>query len=193
MKVSLSGVWLFVTVSLQAPLSLGISKQEYQSEFPFPSPGDLPNPGIEPWFPALQADYLPAEPAEKPKNTGMGSLSLLQRIFSTQELKWGLLHCRKILYQLSYQGSPILTLTRSFSKLWEMEGRDGLKAKPGCREQICKKISKRRQLAAYCQRAPKMNHRDQTVFHLNLSTRTSLLGSQETSYGHSSLRCQTSH
>lgn len=57
-----------------------------------------------------------------------------------------------------------------------MEGRDGLKAKPGCREQICKKISKRRQLAAYCQRAPKMNHRDQTVFHPNLSTRTSCLG-----------------
>ena len=44
----------------------------------FPSPGDLPHPGIEPRSPALQADSLPAEPPGKPKNTGVGSLSLLQ-------------------------------------------------------------------------------------------------------------------
>ena len=56
--------------------------------------------------PALQADSLPAEPQGKPKNTGVGSLSLLQGIFPTQESNWGLLHCRQILYQLSYQGSP---------------------------------------------------------------------------------------
>ena len=42
----------------------------------------------------------------KTKYTGVGSLSLLQRIFLTQELNWGLLHCRQILYQLSYDGSP---------------------------------------------------------------------------------------
>ena len=42
---------------------------------------------------------LPAEPQGKPKNTEVGSLSLLQRIFPTQELNWGLLHCRQILYQ----------------------------------------------------------------------------------------------
>ena len=72
---------------------------------------DLPNPGIEPRSPALQVDSLPAEPQEKPKNTGVGgSLSLLQWIFLTQELNWGLLHCRWILYQLSYQGSPILSV-----------------------------------------------------------------------------------
>ena len=41
------------------------------------------------------------------QNTGMGSLSLLQRIFPIQGLNWGLLHCRQILYQLSYQGSPM--------------------------------------------------------------------------------------
>ena len=41
----------------------------------------------------------------KPKNTGVGSLFLLQWIFTTQESNWGLLHCKKILYQLSYQGS----------------------------------------------------------------------------------------
>ena len=72
----------------------------------FPSPGDLPNPGIEPRFPTLQADSLPAEPQGKPKNTGAGSLSLLQWIFQTQELNWDLQNCRWILYQLSYQGSP---------------------------------------------------------------------------------------
>ena len=74
---------------------------------PFPSPGDLPNPGIEPRSPALQVDSLPAEPQGKPKNTGVGSLYLLQWIFLTQELKWDLLNCRRILYQLSYQGSPV--------------------------------------------------------------------------------------
>ena len=71
-----------------------------------PSPGDLPSTGIGPRSPSLQTDSLPAEPQGKPKNTGEGSLSLLQGIFPTQELNWGLLHCRWILYQLSYQGSP---------------------------------------------------------------------------------------
>ena len=73
---------------------------------PFPSLGDLPHPGIELRSPTLQADSLPAEPQEKPKNTGLGSLYLLQGIFPTQESNQGLLHCRQILYQLSYQGSP---------------------------------------------------------------------------------------
>ena len=56
-----------------------------QNTVPFSSPGDLPNPGIEPRSPALQVDSLPAEPQGKPKNTGVGSLSLLQRIFRIQE------------------------------------------------------------------------------------------------------------
>ena len=64
--------------------------------------GNLPNPGIKPKFPALQADALPAESQGKPKNTGEGSLSLFQQIFLAQELNWGLLHCRWILYQLSF-------------------------------------------------------------------------------------------
>ena len=51
---------------------------EWLLEQLFPSPEDLPNPGIEPRSPALQADSLPAEPQGKPKNTGVGSLSLLQ-------------------------------------------------------------------------------------------------------------------
>ena len=61
----LSRVWLFVTpwaVAYQAPLSTEFSRQEYWSGLPFPSPGDLPDPGIEPRSPALQADALPSEP-----------------------------------------------------------------------------------------------------------------------------------
>jgi len=50
-----------------------------------PSPGDLPNPGIKPRSPAFQADSFPGEPLAKPKNTRVGSLSLLQQIFLTQE------------------------------------------------------------------------------------------------------------
>ena len=82
------------------------SRPEYWSGEPFPSPGDLPNSGIKPRSPVLQADSLPAEPLRKPKNTGVGSLSLLQWIFLTQDSNWDLLHFRQILYQLSYQGSP---------------------------------------------------------------------------------------
>ena len=48
---------------------------------------------------------LPAEPPGKPKNTRVGSLSLLLWIFPTQESNWAHLHCRRVLYQLSYQGS----------------------------------------------------------------------------------------
>ena len=53
---SLSRVWLFVTprtVAYQAPQPTGFPRQEYSSGLPFPSPEDLPNPGIEPWSPAL--------------------------------------------------------------------------------------------------------------------------------------------
>ena len=53
----------------------------------------------------IAGGFLPAEPQGKPKNTGMSSLSLLQWIFLTWESNQGLLHCRQILYQLSYQGS----------------------------------------------------------------------------------------
>ena len=87
--------------------SMEFSRPEYWSEYPFFSTGDLPNPGIEPRSPTLEADSLPTEPQGKPKNTGVGSLSLLQWIFPTQELNQGLLHCRWFLYQLRYQGSQL--------------------------------------------------------------------------------------
>ena len=65
----LSCVRLFVTpwtVVYQAPTSMEFSRQEYWSGLPFPSPGDLPNPGIKPGSPALQADALPSEPPGQP-------------------------------------------------------------------------------------------------------------------------------
>ena len=77
------------------------SKPEYWSRQPFPSPGNIPNPEIKPRSPTLEVDSLPAKPQGKPKNTGVGILSLLQGIFLTQELNWGLLHYRWILYQLT--------------------------------------------------------------------------------------------
>ena len=65
---SLSRVQLFATpwtVAYQAPPSMGFSRQECWSGLPFPSPGDLPDPGIEPGSPTLQADALPSEPPGK--------------------------------------------------------------------------------------------------------------------------------
>ena len=70
----------------------------------FPFSRESSQPGIKPRSPAMQADCLPAEPQRKPKNTPVSRLSLLQQIFLAQELNQGLLHCRRILYQLSYQG-----------------------------------------------------------------------------------------
>ena len=57
------------TVACQAPLSMGFSSQEYWSGLPCPSPGDLPDPGREPWSPALQADSLLSGPPEKPRGS----------------------------------------------------------------------------------------------------------------------------
>ena len=66
----LSHVQLFVTpwtVAYQVPLTMGFSRQEFQSGLPFPSAGDFPYPGIEHGSPALQADALPFEPPGKPQ------------------------------------------------------------------------------------------------------------------------------
>ena len=82
-----SHVQPFVTlwpVAHQAPLSMG-SRQEYWSELPFPSPGNLPNPGIEP--------------------SGPGS-HLLPPLPQGIEPRDRILHCRRILYYLRHQGSP---------------------------------------------------------------------------------------
>ena len=59
------------TITYQAPSSMEFSRQEYWSGLPFPSPGDLPDPGIEPRSPALQVDTLPSEPQGKNLNIEM--------------------------------------------------------------------------------------------------------------------------
>ena len=67
---SLSRVRFFATlwiVAYQAPPTMGYFRQEYWSGLPFPSPGDLPNPGIKPMSPALEAGALTCEPSEKVK------------------------------------------------------------------------------------------------------------------------------
>ena len=111
---SLSCVWLFATP--RTTQLTEFSSPEYWSGYPFPSPGDFPNPGTEPRSPALQADSLPAEPQGKPKHIGVGSQSFLRGIFPTQESNQDLLHCRWILNQLSYQGSSGMMLITSFWK-----------------------------------------------------------------------------
>ena len=94
----------------------GILQERILEYVAFPFSGDLPYTGIEPRSPTLQAEFLPAEPQGKPKNTGVVSLSLFQWIFSTQELNSGLLHCRWILYQLSHKGNS--TLSESLVPRW---------------------------------------------------------------------------
>ena len=63
MSISFAMLW---TVACQAPLSLGFPRQEYRSGFPNPSAGDLPDPGIEPVFPALAGKFFTTEPPGKP-------------------------------------------------------------------------------------------------------------------------------
>ena len=146
----LSHVQLFCDpITGQAPLSMGFSRQEYWSGLPFPSPGDLPDPGIKPTSPANLLpcrqilycwatrenpvyfvsyfhDVLPAHEhitysrswatreAQEQEWVAYcfssGSSQLRNRpnsgIVPTQESNWSLLHCRQIVYQLNYQGSP---------------------------------------------------------------------------------------
>ena len=99
-------VWTPWTVAPRLLCPWRFPRQEYWSRLPCSPPGNLPNPGIKPRPPTLQADSLPSEPPWKHKNTRVGILSNFQGIFLTQESNQGLLHFRWILYQLSYQGSP---------------------------------------------------------------------------------------
>ena len=110
MQVAQSFIQLFVTPWIIQ--SMEFSRSEYWSgsgqntgegRVAFP----ISRGSSQPRSPTLQVDSLPAEPQGKPKNTGVGSPSLLQQVFLTQELNCGLLHCRQILYQLSYLGSIV--------------------------------------------------------------------------------------
>ena len=99
--------------------SCRFSREEYWSGLPCLSPGDLPNPGVKPRSLALQDVSLQSGPPVKPKNTGVGSLTHLQRSFPTQESNRGLQHCRWILYQVSYQGSPLMYLLENLKlQMW---------------------------------------------------------------------------
>ena len=105
-----SHVQLFVTpwtLACQALLSMGIPQAKLLGWTAIPSFRGSFQSRIKSRSPALQADSLLSEPPGKPKNTGVGSLSLLQGIL-TQESNQGLMHCRRILYQLSYRRSPYI-------------------------------------------------------------------------------------
>ena len=91
-----------------------------------PSPRNLPNPGIKSRSPELNADSPSAEPQRNPKSTGVGSLSLLQQIFLTQELNQGLLNCKMILYQLHSQGSPAYTEELYKKDLYDSDKHSGM-------------------------------------------------------------------
>ena len=84
----------------------GIFQERILEWVAMPSSRESSQPRIKPWSPTFQVDSLPSEPPRKPKNTGVGSLSHLQGNFPTQESNQGPLHCRQILYKLSYPGSP---------------------------------------------------------------------------------------
>ena len=89
------------TVAHQAPLSMGILQATILEWVAMPFSRGSSQPIDRTQVSCTAGGFLP----EKPKNTGVGSLSLLQGIFPTQESSWDLLHGRWILYPLSYQGS----------------------------------------------------------------------------------------
>ena len=103
----LSCVLLFATpwtVACQAPLSMEFSRPEYWSGWPFPSPADLPNPGIKPRSPALQADFYHLRHCGSPRILEWVIDPFSSRSSFFQKSNRGLLQCRWILYLLSYQG-----------------------------------------------------------------------------------------
>ena len=73
------------TVALQAPLSMGFSRQEQWNGFPFLSSGGIPNPGNEPGSPALQADSLPSEPPTKPESKVYSKLKYAENLYTLIE------------------------------------------------------------------------------------------------------------
>ena len=111
------------TVACQAPLSMGILQARTLECVAMPSSRGSSNPEIKPGSPAMQADSLPSEPPGKSKNIGVGSLSLPQGNFLTEESNRCLLHCRHILHQLSYQGSPTESIgnTKDVSSIYDQE------------------------------------------------------------------------
>ena len=95
------------TVACQAPLSMGILQASILECLSCPPPGESSQPRDQTQVSRIAADSLPTESPGKTKSSGLGSLSLLWGIFPTKQLNQGLLNCKQILYQLTYQESPI--------------------------------------------------------------------------------------
>ena len=115
-KINYKDVWMYVKVAQLCPTlcdlmdySLpgfsvhGILQARILEWVAIPFSSRSSQPGDQTQVSPLQVNSLLLEPPGKPKNTGVGSLSLLQRIFPNQELNCSLLHCRRILYQLNYK------------------------------------------------------------------------------------------
>ena len=101
------------TIAQQAPLSTGILQERILEWVAMPSSRGSSKPMDQIQVSSIAGSFFTIQPPGKPRNTGVGSLSLLQRNFLTQDSKWGLLHCRQILYQLSYPGSCRMGYTDS--------------------------------------------------------------------------------
>ena len=125
----LSHVQLFATpwtAALQAPLSMGFSRQEYWSGLPCPPLGDLPSPGIVPRSPALQVDSLPTEPPGKPRS---GLRPLL-----TTELLGGIHRPASFTHfwdQVTLQANPISICGVGLGQLWFSSFSGDLHMEPG--------------------------------------------------------------
>ena len=116
---SLSRVWLLAppwTVAYQAPPSLGFSRQEYWSGVPLPSPGDFPNPGIEPGSPALQVDSLPSKPPGKPVWTTTNCGKFFKEMRTPDHLTW--------LMRKLYVGQEATVRTRHGTTDWFQIGKE---------------------------------------------------------------------
>ena len=105
------------TVTCQAPLSMGFSRQEYWSGLPFPSPGDLPDPGIEPESPALGADALPSASFTDRWVSGKESSCQCRRCKRHRFGPW----IRKIPWRRKWQPTPVF-LPRRFHGQWSLAG-----------------------------------------------------------------------
>ena len=104
---SLSHVWLFTTpwtVACQAPPSMGFSRQEYWSELPFPSPRDLPDPGIKLRSPTLQANSLPSELPGKPNkfSLNLNQMSKVHDLNFFEMMSWNFSGCENIIPDLHW-------------------------------------------------------------------------------------------
>ena len=111
-------------VAYRGPLSMGFSRQEYWSGLPFSSPGDLPNPGIEPRSSALQADSLPAEPPGKPNYMKYNKMQRYQSIMNMLQKEILRCSCRLLsLFQLvDFPGDGWQNAIRGF--VWKLPRAD---------------------------------------------------------------------